>query len=121
MPATATAIIAAFNLLCTGTTSEPGLFGISKTPSAAEYRVNLDTGQWCDGACAALSKIAEISPSRVILRDDPYDPSRNFFYRALLLIDRTNGEFTLIAARQVTKGTCVKKEFTGFPVPAVKF
>lgn len=125
----ATAVVAAFNLVCTGTSTWRSLGSNSSDPYTHTYRIDLDKKQWCEEGCGIIRDIADVQPVLI-----EFKPRRNVdnaieheFYE--WSIDRTSGQEHLLWTKgrgaDITimkwEGTCIRQPFTGFPSIATKF
>jgi hypothetical protein len=113
------AAVAAFNLICTGTTTSGELLdlGKPKTPVTVILRVDLGANRWCSGDCKSTAEIKEVRENSIIFRMGEDDNGDDFFYvnrETGELFDRTRS-FTLKWIT-LTQGNCEKAPFTGFPV-----
>ena len=113
---------AAFNLICSGTTSSGTESGhVTTAPFEMVFRVDLKANRWCLGACKETKAIASVSDAEIILNPVPAGPVRSA-YNAIR-ISRESGS---IDARlhvgeweALSVGDCTRAPFTGFP--AAKF
>lgn len=127
MTAAALAAAAAFNLICTGTTTfrKLDLGPDDRTTQFSEvFRVDLSQKRWCYRECTSTNAFVEITPTRLVFeRED-----RGAYDDTVTFVNRENGVFAsrirsgiIGSAVFVTlmEGTCVRAKFTGFP--AIKF
>jgi hypothetical protein len=111
------AVIAAFNLTCSGMaefTDRDGKSG--RQPYTEHYRVDPAHHLFCSGACATPNPLKSISDAMVVFYDfrDGDDVARESF-------DRRSGAH-LVQAKKIGSrmrfsrvGTCTVEPFTGFP------
>lgn len=121
MIAPAVAAIAAFNLVCTGTL-RTGPVGLAMpesggAPFAITYRVDLASNLWCSDECAAPERLALVTDTEYLLRED-HRPSGSH----VIIVGRQLGLFadTYINGNIATlrSGRCEQAPFTGFPIPS---
>lgn len=121
MIAQALEVIAAFNLVCTGTL-RTGPIGLAMPeaggePFAITYRVDLASRMWCSDECAAPERLALVTDTEIMLRED-HRPNGSH----LIIVGRQLGLFadTFINGTTATlrSGRCEQAEFTGFPIPS---
>ena len=121
MIAAALQIVAAFNLVCTGTIRS-GPVGLALPEGAGEpfsitYRIDLDARRWCSDACDTVEPLAGIVEGQILLRDQHEREGSN-----VITIFPARGQFTdtLILGDHATlrSGTCRPESFTGFPFSA---
>lgn len=119
MLATALQMVAAFNLVCSGTL-RTGPLGLALpesdgTPFAVTYRIDLDRNRWCSDACDAIEPVAFVLDGQIVLRE-LYNPAGS----NVVTIHPATRRFTdtTIAGDTATlrSGVCVAGAFTGFPV-----
>ena len=119
MIAAALPVIAAFNLICSGTLRS-GPVGVALPEQEGEpftivYRIDLDARRWCSDACEAVEPLASIVEGHILLRDR-HDPDGS----DVVTIIPEWGRFTdtRIEGNTATlrSGTCVPQRFTGFPL-----
>jgi hypothetical protein len=117
MVLTAAAVIAAFNLTCSGMAQFTDRTGKSgQQPYTELYRIDPKRHLFCSGACATPSPLRSISDAMVVFYDfrDGDDVARESF-------DRRSGRH-LVAARKIGTrmrfsrvGRCTVEPFTRFP------
>lgn len=119
MIAAALQAIAAFNLACSGT-MRSGPLGLALPESEGEpftivYRIDLDAGRWCSGACDEVESLASVAGGEIVLRDR-HDPAGSSVVRFLPGSRRFTD--TVIEGNTATlrSGVCEPAAFTGFPV-----
>lgn len=91
--------------------------------TGTHLRVDLTAGEWCVQLCANVSKIAEVTSSKIVLRD------RRAEFRGdavdLQELDRLTGEFRTVSfsrgSKIVTAQKCHAAPFSGFPTIERKF
>lgn len=125
----AAAVAAAFNLVCTGTSTGQTLAGTTTEAYSHTYRVDLDRKKWCEGDCGVIRDIADVQPTVIEFkpRKDVDTAIEHEFYEWSL--DRTTGRESLLwttgrgANIMIMKweGTCAKQPFSGFPAFTTKF
>lgn len=108
-----------FDLSCTGTKT---LFVDNSTsPWSMTYRVDLSTSQFCVADCVTPIAIKRIEPNEIALQDD-----RTSYYWFRTLLDRTTGQLrqrvgyflpAMVNLSFEVSATCVRKQFSGLPVP----
>jgi len=118
MIAAALPVIAAFNLICSGTLRS-GPVGLALPerdgePFTITYRIDLDARRWCSDACDAVEPLASIIEGQILLRER-HDPAGS----NVVTIFPAQRRFTdtLIEGNTATlrSGTCAPEPFTGFP------
>lgn len=121
----------AFDLVCKGEVSTRSILGDKIEPYEMRYRVDLVSGQWCDGDCRKVSAIEKIDPGSIqfasIDRDGPTERERKGE-----VVSRDTGEHKVIYTHSYRgrpesilvmrwQGTCEPAEFSGFPTSGKKF
>ena len=129
MEASTTAILA-FNLLCTGNLTASG-FGIDDTPKpySSEYRIDIESGQWCESECKTIFAIASVQTTQITLEETSKISPTGGEESLKNFVNRETGEhrvFSLSGRKyqrfSITwKGQCERKPFTGFPKFETKF
>lgn len=125
----ATAAVAAFNLVCSGTVTSEMSSQKKSEPYTYTYRINLNAGLYCAGPCKAQGKIHEIQPTRLILADVRTDTSKERYIETNSIDRETGAHFILISSEMPLlpnslkkwTGSCEKAPFTGFPKVETKF
>lgn len=123
MTATTIAVAAAFNLICTGTTTfgKLDLRPPDRTAQFSEvFRVDLNQKRWCYRECSSTSPIVEITPTQIVFeRED-----RGEYNDTVTFVNRESGAFASRVRSGIigsdvfvtlTQGTCTRAKFTGFP------
>ena len=115
--------LAAFNLICAGTTQKT--LTVLPPEGASQYtetfRINLDDGRWCKGGCAETQPIVETSDTEIVL--SRLSDNRG---QALETINRESGRHSYfirienfansgVPMIRSQKGECQMHPFTGFP------
>ncbi|WP_411341377.1 hypothetical protein V6U71_05925 [Sphingopyxis sp. J-6] len=112
------AAIAAFNLICSGTSTAGAILDLDKPRSAVQLvlRIDLEKNRWCSGDCSTTSEIQDVRETKIIFRMSEDDQGDDLFY-----VDRETGDF-LDRKRSfainwiiLAQGNCEKAAFTGFP------
>jgi hypothetical protein len=112
-------IVAAFNLVCSGT-MRSGPVGLALPeqdgePYSITYRIDLDARRWCSDACAAIEPLDSVFEGQIVLRNQ-HDEAGS----SVVTIFPARGRFTdtLIEDNIATlrSGTCAPEPFTGFPL-----
>jgi hypothetical protein len=112
-------VIAAFNLVCSGSLRS-GPVGLALPeqdgePFTITYRIDLDGRRWCSDDCGDVEQLASIVEGQIVLRDQ-HDPDGS----DVITVFPARGRFTdtLIEGDRTTlrSGTCVPETFTGFPL-----
>jgi hypothetical protein len=112
-------IVAAFNLVCSGT-MRSGPVGLALPeqngePFSVTYRIDLDARRWCSDACDAIEPVASIFEGQILLRDRHEPDGSN-----VITIIPAMGRFTDTLIEDNTaalrSGTCQPQPFTGFPL-----
>jgi hypothetical protein len=102
-------VIAAFNLVCSGT-MRSGPVGLALPeqdgePFTVTYRIDLHARRWCSDACEEIEPLALIFEGQILLRER-YDPDGS----SVVTIIPARGRFTdtLIQGNRATlrSGTC---------------
>jgi hypothetical protein len=118
MIAAALQVVAAFNLVCSGT-MRSGPVGLALPEAGGEpfsitYRIDLDARRWCSDACDTVESLAGIVEGQILLRDQHVPEGSN-----VVTIFPARGQFTdtLIEGDHATlrSGSCRPETFTGFP------
>ena len=131
-----TSAVLAFNLLCTGVTTESSGLSKHKTPFTVELRVDLPNAKWCFGECKSQDAIHELRNDRIEFANEKSETLTTGYKSHLLTVNRETGEFyesqlivltgpvPLFGSNQtvvMSKGSCERKDFTGFPSITTKF
>lgn len=112
--------VAAFNLVCTGTSrsgpfpggdlSQPG-----GEPFTITYRVDLEQGRYCAGECITTEAIAEVTDTEITFHRVPITDRGG----SRILVNRETGRYVHIEVVKddatVYQGDCQRAPFTGFP------
>ena len=118
---TIVATVAAFNLICTGTTflgsgtdalKKENQFAYSET-----FRVDLHSGRWCSGNCATTSPIYSVDPTKIMLK---LEEDKTMGWESFILLNREDGSIldrTKMGGElmAMSTGNCERAPFTGFP------
>ena len=119
MIAAALPIIAAFDLVCSGTLRS-GPVGLALPEQGGEpftitYRIDLDARRWCSDACETVEPLASIVEGQILLRER-HDPTGS----NVVTIFPAQGRFTDTTVEGNTatlrSGSCQPEPFTGFPI-----
>lgn len=124
MLALAMQAIAAFNLVCTGTSfwgeTRPLQMPENREPFRAVIRVDLEAGRWCIDQCETTMPLRSVSNTEIVFR-----ASEDSAGDTLMTANRESGEFLdrmrLIGAGStgmyitMRTGICERAPFTGFP------
>jgi hypothetical protein len=125
-----------FDLVCTGTTEQTTV-GEPKRhePFNATFHIDLEGKKWCTGGCGAIYDIYSVQPATIELKE-PKHVERPTFPLSLAgdeidtsFISRTTGEYHALFSTgqgrnilmRVTKGSCERRPFSGFPEIKTKF
>lgn len=117
MIATALEAALAFNLVCSGTV-RTGPLGLAMpeaggTPMEITYRVDLDAGLWCSGACEMVEPLNSVFGGVIVLRD-LHHPAGS----SVIMVTPATARFTdtRIEGNTATlaSGACRVAPFTGF-------
>ena len=108
------AVIAAFNLVCTGTLRIDG----RSIPETMTFRVDLEARRYCLDDCAETLPIAAVDDGVITFED-----SREGAFSLVRTVNRESGRlydhfWTSLDGREAettTTGTCTSAPFTGFP------
>ena len=119
MIAAALPVVAAFNLICSGTLRS-GPVGLALPeqdgePFTITYRIDLDSSRWCSDACDTVEPLASIFEGQILLRDrhDPGASNVVTIFPAQRRFTDTTVEGNTATLRS---GTCQPEPFTGFPL-----
>lgn len=119
MFATALQVIAAFNLICSGT-MRTGPVGLALPeqdgePFTITYRIDLDARRWCSDTCEETEPLASVFEGQILLRDQ-HEPDGSNVVTIIPAIGRFTD--TMIQGNTATlrSGTCRPQTFTGFPI-----
>jgi hypothetical protein len=110
-------LVAAFNLVCSGTVrSGPLGHALPEQdgePFSITYRIDVEGGYWCSDACETTEPVAGIAAGQILLRDRHHPAGSS-----VVIIIPAEGRFTdtLIDGDTATlrSGTCERAAFTGF-------
>ena len=117
MLAAALQLVAAFNLVCSGTLRS-GPLGQALPEQGGEpftitYRIDLEGRYWCSGACEATEPVAAVIGGQIVLREQHHPAGSN-----VIIVTPVTGRFTdtLIDGNTATlrSGSCEPAPFTGF-------
>lgn len=111
------AAVAAFNLICNGTTFVGDMKKENQSAYSQTFRIDLEVGRWCSGACETTDTIARISDTQIVLKlereDEPHFESFILLNREDgSILDRTKFDYQLLI---MSSGKCKRGPFTGFP------
>ena len=118
MIAAALQVIAAFNLVCSGTIRS-GPVGLALPepdgePFSITYRIDLDARRWCSDACDTVESLNAVAEGQIVLRD-LHVPEGS----SVITVFPAQGRFTdtLIQGDHATlrSGACRPEPFAGFP------
>jgi hypothetical protein len=115
-------VIAAFNLICSGT-MRTGPLGLALPegdgePFAILYRIDLDGRQWCSDACDSIDPLSSIVDGEIILREQ-YFSDGSHVIRFLPGTRRFTDTMIVGNTAILRSGMCEPAPFTGFPVGVV--
>jgi hypothetical protein len=118
--AVAAGVAAAFNLVCSGMTTEsfgPGKES-SQKPFHRVYRVDLESRRWCADDCPVTLPITIVTPQEIQLGEPPvFVPGDG----AATTLDRETGRIVRALGGKghaiIDFGECEKAPFTPFPKP----
>lgn len=118
MIAAALPIVAAFDLICSGT-MRTGPIGLALPeqngePFTITYRIDLDARLWCTDSCTATEPLAQIVEGQILLRDR-HDADGSNVVTIFPAMRRFTD--TAIAGNTATlrSGACEPAPFSGFP------
>lgn len=125
-----------FDLVCTGTTEQTTVGEPKRQePFSATFHIDLEAKKWCTGGCGAIYEIYSVQPATIELKE-PKRVERPIFPLSLAgdeidtsFISRTTGEYHALFSTgqgrnilmRVTKGSCERRPFSGFPEIQTKF
>lgn len=117
MLAEALQLVAAFNLVCSGTMrSGPLGQALPETegePFSVTYRIDIEGRSWCSGACETTEPLAAVAAGQIILRDQHHPAGSH-----VVSVTPATGRFTDTQIQGDTatlrSGTCEPAPFTGF-------
>ena len=110
--------VAAFNLVCSGTTGtidmeRPFAPMADPNPVSITYRIDLQEGRWCSNDCTSTKPIYQVTSTQIVLEYSEDAPD-HFHW-----LERETGRFvnrlTLFPRMLMTRGECTRSDFTGFP------
>jgi hypothetical protein len=127
----AVAVAAAFNLVCTGTTTKTDYYGSKSESYSAIYRVDTAARLWCldDGnACKSPEPLADLNAVSIKFIDVTTDKPDQYF-RYVDQVNRETGahQSLTVSGRNAQirtvkqEGHCEPTTFSGFPKAAQKF
>jgi hypothetical protein len=119
MIATALQVIAAFNLVCSGT-MRSGPVGLALPeqdgePFSITYRIDVDGRRWCSDDCGEVEPLATIAEGQILLRDQ-HDPDGSNVVTIFPALGRFTDTSVLGNVATLRSGTCDPEPFTGFPL-----
>jgi hypothetical protein len=127
----AVAAVAAFNLVCSGTTTKTDYNGSKSEAYTATYRVDTAARLWClddDNACKSPEPLVDISPVSIKFVDATTDKPDQYFRYVDQVNRETGAHQSLIISGRDAQIRIVKKEghceptaFSGFPKAVQKF
>src|SRR3954470_12779659 len=119
MIAAALQVIAAFNLVCSGT-MRSGPIGLALPeqdgePFTITYRIDIDGRRWCSDDCDDVEQLASIAEGQIFLRDRHHSDGSDV---VTIFPGERRFTDTSIAGDRATlrSGTCDPEPFTGFPL-----
>lgn len=68
MSAVGLALAATFNLVCSGTSYIGGIKKENQSQYNETFRISLDSGRWCYGACKTTSNIFGVNDTQILLK-----------------------------------------------------
>lgn len=127
----ASAAVAAFNLICSGTTEKTDFNGSRSEPYSVTYRVDTSAKLWCiddEEGCKTPEKLADLSATFIKFIDSTTDTPRQYF-RYVDQVNRESGRHQSLTTsgrgamiRIVTQeGRCQPAAFSGFSKTHPKF
>jgi len=111
------AAVAAFNLVCSGTTHIGDVKKEHQSAYAQTFRIDLDAQRWCWGKCETTEPIYSVSATEIMLKLAQDKAAGNETFISLnrengAVLDRTKFNFQLFI---MNTGKCEKAAFSGFP------
>ncbi|WP_158014121.1 hypothetical protein [Sphingomonas sanxanigenens] len=127
MLTSAAAAAMTFNLICTGALAVTSFEGTKSESYRDEYRVDLNTNQWCEGECKAHHPIVSVQPAQITLEDKKGSGTTEASVSNF--INRETGQHHVLVSSGYRRslivmkyeGTCTPAPFTGFPDFKTKF
>jgi hypothetical protein len=124
----AAAVASTFNLLCSGEVKSFGAGEAGSEPFEKIYRVDLDSGKWCEGECSEQKPLAKVTGTSLTLEDELTEGATNRTER-MSMVSRETGEFVSKSIALASygrlslfyRGRCDVAQFTGFPELETKF
>jgi hypothetical protein len=112
-------VIAAFNLICSGT-MRTGPVGLALPEQDGEpftiiYRIDLDARRWCSDACEETEPLASVFEGQILLRDQ-HEPDGSNVVTIIPAIGRFTDTMIQGSIATLRSGTCRPETFTGFPI-----
>ena len=115
------AALAAFNLVCSGmetsgTDADRNNATLKQIEFTEVYRVDLQQGRWCKGACTETRAIATVTDTEIELEKSNVEA---LSLSARTAVSRESGHYISVAVLGdisiFRDGECHKADFTGFP------
>lgn len=124
----AAAVASTFNLVCAGEVKSFGAGEAGSEPFETIYRVDLDSGTWCEGECSEQKPLAKVTGTTLIFEDELEEGATSRTER-MSMVSRETGELlsksiTLASYGKLSlfyTGQCEAAPFTGFPEFETKF
>ena len=124
----AATVASTFNLVCAGEVKSFGAGEAGSEPFETIYRVDLDSGTWCEGECSEQKPLAKVTGTTLTLEDELTEGATSRSER-MSMVSRETGEFvsksiTLASYGRLSlfyRGQCEVAPFTGFPEFETKF
>lgn len=120
-----------FDLLCAGQVSTESIAENKTESYSHRYRVDLASGQWCEGDCSEINLIAKVNPGSIVFenvdKDAPSERVRQINnvsretgqHLALYTYRSSAGPMSILTIRW--RGICERADFSGFPKGGAKF
>lgn len=124
----AAAVASTFNLVCSGEVKSFGGGEAGSEPFEKIYRVDLDSGKWCEGECPEQKPLAKVTGTSLTLEDELTEGATSRTER-MSMVSRETGEFvskSIILGSYgklslYYSGQCEAAPFSGFPEFETKF
>lgn len=109
------AFVAAFDLVCAGTTSIlSDTAALQKQQLNVHFRIDLDAGRWCEGECKETNLLVAVTDTKIVLEN-----IRNSDVLEMRQISRESGKLSGYGFFGPTSfaedANCERAEFSGFP------
>ena len=113
----ALAAVAAFNLVCSGTTFIGDIKKENQSAYSETFRIDLDERRWCAGTCETTNQVFSVSTTEIILK---LEQDKETGYESFISLNRENG--SILDRNKINyqliymhTGKCERAPFTGFP------